>query len=67
MDEVVGIVFGSLMVVVIIMCGANWLAGVSCADKGKAMGFESSYSITADCMIKVHDQWVPMGSYKVIQ
>jgi hypothetical protein len=45
---------------------ASAYSGSRCHAQANAMGMESHYDFFTDCMIKVNDRWVPIGSFKII-
>ena len=63
---VFSLVFVVVMVFVVVFFAARWWSNNACEVRGRAMGFESSYSLTTDCMIKANGQWVPLANYRVM-
>jgi len=39
---------------------------IQCHAKADKMGFESNYTISTDCMIKVKGTYVPIDNYRVV-
>lgn len=59
----------TIMLGIIFLCvGIFWAAAYAvkydCKQKGKIMGFETYWSLSTDCMIKVKGQWVPLENYR---
>jgi hypothetical protein len=64
-----------LLVIVLLIIGVFsiliWaIYGISlvmCANTSEKMGYEYSYSMKTDCMIKVDGHWIPMDSLRVLK
>jgi hypothetical protein len=50
----------------ILVALGGWGNEVGCRNKAELMGVPYSYSISTDCMVNWHGQWLPLRSiYKV--
>lgn len=48
-----------------LLYGCGWVVdGVPCQLRGSKMGFETDWGVMTGCMVNVHGQWMPIGSYR---